>query len=297
MRQPRHVSASPDRRNVKVKECMKPAAFEYVRPKSLAEAVGILSEATGDAQVDAQVMAGGQSLVAMMNLRVAAPDLLIDIARLDELRAVSETSDHVVLGACVTHAAIEDGLVPDPSRGLMPDVASNLAYRAVRTRGTLGGSLALSDPAADWPTVMAALAAQVILRGPGGERSVDAVDFATGVYETVRGADEIIESVHIPKLSPRARWGYAKFCRKSGEFANSIAAAVRDPDRDYARVVLGAVNGPPIVLQRTSSLLRAGNGGDCQQAIAEDLRGLDFDDFQASLHAAMASRAVRQVLT
>jgi carbon-monoxide dehydrogenase medium subunit len=242
-------------------------------------------------------MAGGQSLVAMMNLRVAAPDLLIDIARLDELRAVSETSDHVVLGACVTHAAIEDGLVPDPSRGLMPDVASNLAYRAVRTRGTLGGSLALSDPAADWPTVMAALAAQVILRGPGGERSVDAVDFATGVYETVRGADEIIESVHIPKLSPRARWGYAKFCRKSGEFANSIAAAVRDPDRDYARVVLGAVNGPPIVLQRTSSLLRAGNGGDCQQAIAEDLRGLDFDDFQASLHAAMASRSVRQVLT
>jgi carbon-monoxide dehydrogenase medium subunit len=123
---------------------MKPAAFEYVRPKSLEEAVRILSGATGDAQV----MAGGQSLVAMMNLRVAAPDLIIDIARLEELRAVSETSDHVVLGACVTHAAIEDGLVPDPSRSLMPEVASNLAYRAVRTRGTLGGSLALSDPGA-----------------------------------------------------------------------------------------------------------------------------------------------------
>jgi hypothetical protein len=165
---------------------MKPAAFDYVRPKSLDEAVGILSAAAGDAQVEAQVMAGGQSLVAMMNLRVAAPDLLVDIARLEELRAVSETSDHVVLGACVTHAAIEDGLVPDPSRGLMPDVASNLAYRAVRTRGTLGGSLALSDPAADWPAVMSALAAQVMLRGPAGERSVDAVDFATGVYETVR---------------------------------------------------------------------------------------------------------------
>jgi aerobic carbon-monoxide dehydrogenase medium subunit len=271
---------------------MKPAAFEYVRPKSLEEAVRILSGATGDAQV----MAGGQSLVAMMNLRVAAPDLLIDIARLEELRAVSETSDHVVLGACVTHAAIEDGLVPDPSRSLMPEVASNLAYRAVRTRGTLGGSLALSDPAADWPTVMAALAAQVILRGPRGERPVDAVDFATGVYETVRAADEIIASIRIPKLCSRARWGYAKFCRKSGEFANSIAAAVRDPDRDYARVVLGAVNGPPIILQRTSSLLLAGDGGDCQRTIAEDLQGLDFDDFQASLHGAMASRAVRQVL-
>lgn len=124
---------------------MKPAAFDYVRPKSLAEAIAILSAAAGDAQI----LAGGQSLVAMMNLRVAAPDLLVDIARLDELRTVSETSDHVVLGACVTHAAIEDCLVPDPSRGFMPDVASNLAYRAVRTRGTLGGSLALSDPAAD----------------------------------------------------------------------------------------------------------------------------------------------------
>jgi carbon-monoxide dehydrogenase medium subunit len=178
----------------------------------------------------------------------------------------------------------------------MPDVAANLAYRAVRTRGTLGGSLALSDPAADWPTVMAALAAQVILRGPGGERSVDAVDFATGVYETVRGADEIIASIRIPKLSPGARWGYAKFCRKSGEFANSIAAAVRDPDRDYARLVLGAVNGPPVVLERTSSLLLAGKAVGCREAIAEDLQGLDFDDFQASLHDAMASRALGQVL-
>ena len=272
---------------------MKPAAFEYVRPRSLAEAIAILSAAAGDAQI----LAGGQSLVAMMNLRVAAPDLLVDIARLDELRTVSETSDHVVLGACVTHAAIEDCLVPDPSRGFMPDVASNLAYRAVRTRGTLGGSLALSDPAADWPTVMSALAAHVLLRGPAGGRSVDAVDFATGVYETVRAADEIVESIHIPKLSLRARWGYAKFCRKSGEFANSIAAAVRDPDRAYARVVLGAVNGPPIVLARTSSLLLAGDDRDCQQSIAEDLQGLGFDDFQASLHVAMASRALRQVLT
>ena len=180
---------------------MKPAAFEYVRPKSLAEAIAILSAAAGDAQI----LAGGQSLVAMMNLRVAAPDLLVDIARLDELRTVSETSDHVVLGACVTHAAIEDCLVPDPSRGFMPDVASNLAYRAVRTRGTLGGSLALSDPAADWPTVMSALAAQVLLRGPAGGRSVDAVDFATGVYETVRvrGRNHR-KHPHPEAVSPRA---------------------------------------------------------------------------------------------
>jgi aerobic carbon-monoxide dehydrogenase medium subunit len=275
---------------------MKSAAFEYIRPRSLADAIWLLAQARGDRPSDAQVMAGGQSLVAMMNLRVAAPDLVIDIGRLDELRAVSETSEHVSLGACVTHAAIEDGRVPDPSRGLMPSVAANLAYRAVRTRGTLGGSLALADPAADWPTVMAALDAEVILRGPRGERTVAAVDFTTGIYETVRAADEIIASVRIARLSERARWGFAKFCRKSGEFAHSLAAAVRDPARDYARLVLGAVEGPPIVLARTSALLNGGDLDACQRAIAEDLSGHSFDEFQSSLHAAMAARAIRQVL-
>jgi aerobic carbon-monoxide dehydrogenase medium subunit len=275
---------------------MKSAAFEYVRPRSLADAIWLLAQAHGDRASDAQVMAGGQSLVAMMNLRVAAPDLVIDIGRLDELRAVSETAEHVTLGACVTHAAIEDGQVPDPSRGLMPSVAANLAYRAVRTRGTLGGSLALADPAADWPTVMAALDAEVILRGPRGERAVAAVDFATGIYETVRAADEIIASVRIAKLSDRARWGFAKFCRKSGEFANSIAAVVRDPARDYARLVLGAVEGAPIVLERSSAQLHGGDIDACQRAIAEDLTGQSFDDFQSSLHSAMAVRAIRQVL-
>jgi carbon-monoxide dehydrogenase medium subunit len=280
---------------------MKPAAFEYVRPSSLAEAIGLLSQGSGDRQKDVQikdvqVMAGGQSLVAMMNLRVASPDLLIDISRLEELRAVTDDADGVTLGACVTHAAIEDVRVPDPSRGFMPGVASNLAYRAVRTRGTLGGSLALADPAADWPSVMSALDARVILRGPRGQRAVPAIDFAVGTYETVRAGDEIIEGIRIPRLSPRGRWGYFKFCRKSGEFANSIAAVVRDPARGYARVVLGAVDGPPIILQRTSALVSTGGAGDCERAIADDLGERAFDDYHASLHAAMALRAVRQAL-
>jgi carbon-monoxide dehydrogenase medium subunit len=271
---------------------MKPAAFDYARPASLADAIALLAQ--GDR--DAQLMAGGQSLVAMMNLRVAAPDLVIDIGRLDELKAVSETSDHVSLGACTTHATIEDGRVPDPSRGLMPSVAASLAYRAVRTRGTLGGSLALADPAADWPPVMAALDAQVMLRGPQGGRAVAAVNFATGIYETVRAPDEIIASIHIPKLSARARWGFSKFCRKTGEFANSIAAAVCDPARNYARLVLGAVDGAPIVLKRTSAYLVDGDINGCERTIAEDLLSQHFDDFQSSLHTAMALRAVRQVL-
>jgi carbon-monoxide dehydrogenase medium subunit len=276
---------------------MKAAAFDYVRPQSLAEAISIL--ATTDR--DAQVMAGGQSLVAMMNLRVASPELIVDIERLDELRIASDGADTVWLGACVTHAAIEDGRVPDPSRGLMPHVASNLAYRAVRTRGTIGGSLALSDPAADWLTVLAALDAQVVLRGPSGQRGVNALGFTTGVYETVRARDEIIEGVRIPKLSADASGGFCKFCRKSGEFANSIAAAVRDPARNYARAVLGAVAGAPIVLPQTSRLALAGETGPSawQRAIADDLAAQDeaFDDFKSSLHTAMTMRALAQGLS
>jgi carbon-monoxide dehydrogenase medium subunit len=276
---------------------MKAGAFDYVRPQSLAEAISILA----GTDRDAQVMAGGQSLVAMMNLRVASPDLIVDIERLDELRVASDDAGTVWLGACVTHAAIEDGRVPDPSRGVMPHVASNLAYRAVRTRGTIGGSLALSDPAADWLTVLAALDAQVVLRGPGGQRGVSVLGFTTGVYETVRARDEIIEGVRIPKLSADATWGFSKFCRKSGEFAHSIATVVRDPARNYARAVLGAVAGAPIVLPQTSQLALAGETGPSawQRAIADDLAAQDeaFDDFKSSLHTAMTMRALAQGLS
>ena len=228
---------------------MKAGAFDYVRPKSLSEAIGLLAEAEGEAQL----MAGGQSLVAMMNLRIASPALVIDIGRLPELRAVSEDDHGVSLGACVTHAAIEDGLVPDASLGLMPKAASRLAYRAIRTRGTIGGSLALADPAAEWPTVFTALSAQAILRGPAGRRAVSSAAFVTGIFETSIGPGEMVESIRIPKLPPAARWGYVKFCRKSGEFASSIAAVVCDPGRSMR----GRCWVPPTARRSAGARLRA----------------------------------------
>src|SRR6516162_8148486 len=170
---------------------MKAAAVDYVRPRSLPEAIAILTESRGEARV----IAGGQSLMAMMNLRLATPGLLIDIARLPELVAVADDADAVTLGACVTHAQIEDGRVADPSRGLMPRVAATLTYRAIRNRGTIGGSLALSDPAAEWPTVLTALNAEVLVCGRGGRRRISCTEFITGIFETKLAADEIIESV------------------------------------------------------------------------------------------------------
>src|SRR5271166_1769203 len=129
---------------------MKAGAVDYVRPRSLTEAIDRLAGGKGEASV----IAGGQSLLTLMNLRVASPALLIDIARLPELTSAADDGDAVTLGACVTHAAVEDRRVPDPSRGLMPRVAASLSYRAVRNRGTIGGSLALAGPAADWPAVL-----------------------------------------------------------------------------------------------------------------------------------------------
>ena len=276
---------------------MKAAAVDYVRPRGLAEAVNLLTHAS----LEARVIAGGQSLLALMNLRVASPGLLIDIARLPELLSVADHADAVTLGACVTHAAIEDGRAADPSQGLMPRVASTLAYRAIRTRGTIGGSLALSDPAAEWPAVLAALDAEVVLYGSSGRRSLKCAEFTTGIFQTRLAHNEIIESARVPKLSADARCGYVKLARKSGEFAGALAVAITDPRRGYSRVVLGAANGAPLVLADTSRLVAEGRcdpdalrgtiGGDLDRASDRH-----FDEFQRGLHMVAAMRAVRQVL-
>ena len=209
--------------------------------------------------------------------------------------------DSVTLGACVTHAAIEDGCVADPSGGLMPRVAATLAYRAIRTRGTIGGSLALADPAAEWPAVLAALDAEVTLCNPTGRRSLKCSEFTTGIFQTKLAENEIIESARVPKLSADARCGYVKLCRKSGEFANALAVVVTDPRRQYWRVLCGATNGAPLVLADTSRLIAEGPGDPdaLRGIIGSDLdRASDrqFDEFQRNLHTVAAMRAVQQVL-
>ena len=277
---------------------MKSAEFDYLRPSTLAEAAFALAEANA-AGKSTQLLAGGQSLLAMMNLRLTTPALVIDIGRLEELKGVEIADDAFIYRACVTHAAIEDGQVPDATAGMMPRVAANLAYRAVRTRGTIGGSLALCDPAADWVSVMPALGAQIQLFGVKGRRSIDAADFATGIYETARDPDEIIVGIKVPTLSARGRWGVSKFARKTGEFATSLSAAVLDPPRDFARVVLGGLEGPPIVLPHASRALKERlSTSKLKEATRTDLRecGHEFDDYQQGVHEAMVTRAVAQVL-
>ena len=156
---------------------MKAAAFEHARPASVAEAISLLAGEAG-----ARVLAGGQSLGPMLNLRLAQPRLLVQVNRLPELNGVAADADAVTIGACVTHAAIADGLVPDIGGGVLAQVAETIAYRAVRNRGTIGGSLCHADPAADWVTVLMALDAMVLLQGPDGARELRASEFIHGAF-------------------------------------------------------------------------------------------------------------------
>ena len=140
---------------------MKSSPFEYVRPKTVAEASTLLAQDG----VDTAAIAGGQSLVPMLNLRVAQIDLLVDLSRLEELKVVAKHRTRLQIGALTTHAAIEDGKIPDRFGGLMRRVAGTISYRAVRNHGTIGGSVALADPAADWPGCLIALGASVRIAG------------------------------------------------------------------------------------------------------------------------------------
>jgi carbon-monoxide dehydrogenase medium subunit len=253
---------------------MKPAPFAYERPRDVASALAAMA---GDGVV--KVMAGGQSLGPMLNLRLVAPDTIVDITGLAELKHVEVAGEELVIGACVTHADIEDGRIPDVTRGAMQRVASAIAYRAVRNRGTIGGSLSHADPSADWVSTFAALGATLSLRSAKGARLVAMKDFMLGALESVLQPGEMLEAVRVPVMSPSARWGYVKSCRKTGEFAHAIGAVLINPEAGKARIVIGAVEAAPIIVENAEELF----GG----RIADDFK----TRFDARVADALLSKA------
>ena len=241
------------------------------------------------------MLAGGQTLGPMLNLRLAQPALLVDITRIPELAAVSEDADAVTIGATVTHAAIEDGRVPDPTGGFLAKVARGIAYRAVRTRGTIGGSLAHADPAADWLSCLAALGAEVVIARAGGTRRVALARFVRGALETELAETELLAAVRIPRFSRAARFGFHKICRKTGEFADAIGVAAHDPDRQLTRLVASTAGGGPIVLEDTAlDREHLPDVGDLQRRLVQ--AGLTGDAYDLKLHATAVRRAIQQAL-
>jgi aerobic carbon-monoxide dehydrogenase medium subunit len=240
---------------------MKAAAFAYERPSDLSAALALVARAAGTAKI----IAGGQSLGPMLNLRLVEPDLVIDISGLSELKFAERRGNELVIGACVTHGDIEDGRIPDVTRGAMQRVASAIAYRAVRNRGTIGGSLSHADPAADWISALSALGAKVSLRSTAGARDLLIEEFITGALESALHPGEILEAVRVPVMTPSARWGYVKACRKSGDFAHAMAAVLIDPEHTTARAVIGALDAAPIVLRDAAELFGGRITGDFKQ--------------------------------
>jgi aerobic carbon-monoxide dehydrogenase medium subunit len=276
---------------------MKAAPFDYVAARTVADASASLA-ANGATTV---AIAGGQSLLPMLNLRVVLPDLLVDIGGLEELKGVSADARSIRIGALTTHAAIEDGLFADVFGGLLQKVASKISYRAVRNYGTVGGSVALADPAADWPACLTALRAEVRISGLQGVRSQPIEDFIQGQYSTSLAPDEIILGFDVPRPAGTLRCGAFKVARKSGAFADSIAFAVADGKGAPVSVVLAAAAPRPHLLPRVAERLGAGARDDdaLRAAVAADVAALvpQDDTYLMRLHTSTVLRAVREMLS
>jgi carbon-monoxide dehydrogenase medium subunit len=274
---------------------MKPAQFNYVKPTTVAEA----SASLGADSANTAAIAGGQSLLPMLSLRVALPNLLVDIGGLEELKEISTTPDTIRIGALTTHAAIEDGQLPEGFGGLMQKVASKISYRAVRNYGTIGGSVALADPAADWPGCLIALRAKVRISGRKDVRSQPVEDFVQGQYSTTLAPDEIILGFDVPRPDPAMRWGFFKVVRKSGAFANSIAFAVAHGRGGPVSVVLAAAASRPRTLPTVAEQIRAGRTSEhhLRAAIAADIaaHAPQDDPYLIRLHTSTVLRALLEM--
>ena len=192
---------------------MIPAAVGYVRADSAEAAVAALSE-HGD---EAKLLAGGQSLIPLMKLRLARPSVLVDLGRADELRGISVDGDSVSIGALTSHSTLEHSADLAEACPLLAHVASQVGDPAVRHRGTLGGSLAHADPASDLPAAVLALGGTLVATGPGGSREIAATDFFTGFLESALAVDEVLTEVRVPVST--GGWCYQKFNRRAQDWA------------------------------------------------------------------------------
>ncbi|MDF5751348.1 xanthine dehydrogenase family protein subunit M [Spongiactinospora sp. TRM90649] len=243
---------------------MIPAPFDYVRPATLDEACGALREA-GE---DAKVLAGGQSLLPLLRLRLAYPTVLVDVGRLAELRGIRDEDDHVFIGAAATHDEVMRSSVVNAGIPLVALATRTVADPAVRHRGTFGGSLAHADPAGDLPAVALALDCVFVVRSADGEREIPASEFFADYLEPAIEPDEILVGIRVPKLGPDWGYHYEKFHRTAQAWAIvGVAAAVRRSDGSVreARIGLTNMGTTPLRASATEAALRgvpSGDGGD-----------------------------------
>jgi aerobic carbon-monoxide dehydrogenase medium subunit len=232
---------------------MIPAQFEYEVAESLDHAVELLGR-----DEDAKLLAGGHSLVPLMKLRFARPSLLVDIGRVGDAAYVRDAGDRLAIGALTTHADLVSDPLLQEHCPLVPQAAAEIGDPQVRHRGTIGGSLAHGDPASDLPAVVLALDAELVVRGPGGERVVPAAEFFTGALQTALGHQDVLAEVRVPKLGP-AGWSYVKYRRRAQDWATVAAAVIvrrSNGTVDEASVALVSMDATPVRAKATEDVLR-----------------------------------------
>lgn len=220
---------------------MIPAPFDYACPTDLDEAVRLLGEAISSGD-DAKIIAGGQSLLPVMKLRLAAPELIIDLAKIESLRGVRFEGDQLVIGAMTTHHEVANNPLVAEHAALLAEIAGTIADPQVRHRGTFGGALVHADPAGDFPAGALALGVEFVIHGPAGARTVAAVDFFEDLFTTAVGEDEILTEIRLPSYRG---WGaaYEKFVRVSQQWSIvAVAACVRTTGSTIAEARIGLTN-------------------------------------------------------
>lgn len=238
---------------------MKPAPFAYRRAESLGNAFALLGQHAGTARI----LAGGQSLIPSLNLRLSQPEMLIDISRLSELRGIRVGADGVTIGALTRHADIERSTEIAKTFPSLVEAARAIAHPAIRNRGTIGGSLALADPAAEWPAAALAFDMSLTLASVRGERVMRAGDFFRGLFETALAADEVLTKVHIPLPAAGSKAVFGELTRRGGDYAivgAFVNARVTGGVFGGTRVAYFGVAGQPVLAVKTMAALDGTRG-------------------------------------
>ena len=269
---------------------MIPASFDYVKASSADEAISLISE-HGD---EAKLLAGGHSLIPMMKLRLAVPSVLVDIAGVRDLSHVEDRGDHIAIGALAKHRSIETSDLLIAQCAMLAHVASKVGDPQVRHRGTIGGSLAHSDPASDLPAAVLALGGSLIVQGPNGQREIAATDFFTGYFESALAEDEMLTEVKVPK-SPGTNWNYQKFNRRAQDWAIvGVAAAQVDGAMQVSLVNMGSTP-----LRATAVETALASGASAAEAADEAANGTEAPtdlnaspEYRAHLARVLTKRAL-----
>jgi len=256
---------------------MKAPDFDYTKPRSLDEVFALLAE-YGD---EARLLAGGQTLMATLNMRLSEPALLIDITGIDALRGIAVRDGALRIGALATHTQIESSTLVAQHAPLLAMAAPHIAHRAIRNLGTLGGSIAYADPAAEWPTCALALDAAIVCCGADGTRRIPAAEFFLDLYTTALRPGELVQAVEFPMAAPGARFHFDELARRHGDYAIAglaLASRFEQGQARQARIALMGIAATPVRARRTEALLEgravdAGVIGEAASLLADELAG------------------------